>query len=93
MTKLLEQAIKQLRQLPEQMQDSAARAVMLQLEEDPEPGDLEAIAEGRAQRLQDRQRQSLAGNGTDPFQKPPGAVSHAGAERHQTRLPAPARSY
>ena len=49
MTKLLEQAIKQLRQLPEQMQDSAARAVLLQLEEEPEPGDFEAIAEGRAQ--------------------------------------------
>jgi hypothetical protein len=49
MTKLLEQAIKQLRQLPEQMQDSAARAVLLQLEEEPEAGDLEAIAEGRAQ--------------------------------------------
>ena len=49
MTKLLDQAIQQLRQLPEEMQDSAARAVMLQLEEDPEPGDLEAIAEGRAQ--------------------------------------------
>jgi len=48
-TKLLEQAIKRLRQLPEQMQDSAARAVMLQLEEEPESGDLEAIAEGRAQ--------------------------------------------
>jgi hypothetical protein len=48
-SKLLEQAIKQLRQLPEEMQDSAARAVMLQLEEEPEPGDLEAIAEGRAQ--------------------------------------------
>lgn len=49
MTKLLEQAIRQLRQLPEQMQDSAARAVLLQLEEEPEPGDLEAIGEGRAQ--------------------------------------------
>ena len=49
MTKLLEQAIEHLRQLPEEMQDSAARAVMLQLQEDPEPGDLEAIAEGRAQ--------------------------------------------
>jgi predicted transcriptional regulator len=48
-TKLLEQAIKRLHQLPEEMQDSAARAVMLQLEEEPEPGDLEAIAEGRAQ--------------------------------------------
>ena len=49
MSKLLEQAIKRLRQLPEEMQDTAARAVMLQFEEDPEPGDLEAIAEGRAQ--------------------------------------------
>jgi hypothetical protein len=48
-TKLLEQAIEQLRQLPEQMQDSAARAVLLQLEEEPEPGELEVIAEGRAQ--------------------------------------------
>ena len=48
MTKLLEQAIEHLRQLPEEMQDSAARAVMLQLQEDPEPGDLQAIAEGRA---------------------------------------------
>jgi hypothetical protein len=47
MTKLLEQAIEQLRQLPEKMQDSAARAVLLQLEEDPEPGDREAIEEGR----------------------------------------------
>ena len=45
MTKLLERAIEALRQLPEEMQDSAARAVMLQLEEEPEPGDLEAIAE------------------------------------------------
>jgi hypothetical protein len=49
MTKLLEQAIEALRQLPEQMQDSAARAVMSRLEEEPEPGDLEAIADGRAQ--------------------------------------------
>lgn len=49
MTKLLEQAIEQLRQLPEEMQDSAARALILQLQEQPEPGDLEAIAEGRAQ--------------------------------------------
>ena len=49
MTKLLEQAIEQLRQLPEEMQDTAARALMMQLQEDPEPSDLEAIAEGRAQ--------------------------------------------
>jgi hypothetical protein len=47
MTKLLEQAIEQLRQLPEEMQDRAARALMLQLLEDPEPGDLEAIEKGR----------------------------------------------
>lgn len=31
------------------VQNSAARAVLLQLKEEPEPGDLEAIAEGRAQ--------------------------------------------
>jgi hypothetical protein len=47
MTKLLEEAIHRLRELPEPMQDSAARAVILQLEEDPEFGDAEAIAEGR----------------------------------------------
>jgi hypothetical protein len=47
MTKLLEQAIRHLRQLPEDMQDTAARALMAQLEEEPEPGDLEAIKEGR----------------------------------------------
>jgi len=43
MTKLLEQAIGRLRQLPEEMQG----AVMSQLEEEPEPGDLEAIKQGR----------------------------------------------
>ena len=48
MTKLLQQAIAHLRQLPDDMQDAAARAIMLQLEEDPEPGELEAIVEGRA---------------------------------------------
>jgi hypothetical protein len=47
MTKLLEDAIHRLRQLPETMQDSAARAVIQQLEEEPEPGDREAIAAGR----------------------------------------------
>jgi hypothetical protein len=47
MTKLLEDAIDQLRQLPDSMQDSVARAVFLQLQEEPEQGDLEAIAEGR----------------------------------------------
>jgi len=35
MTKLLKQAIERLRQLPKEMQDSAARAVILQLEEEP----------------------------------------------------------
>lgn len=38
-----------LRQLPDEMQDTAARAVFMQLEEEPEPGELEAIADGRAQ--------------------------------------------
>ena len=47
MTELLEQAINRLRQLPEPMQDSAARALITQLEEEPEPGDRDAIAEGR----------------------------------------------
>ena len=37
MTKLLEEAIHRLRQLPTPMQDSAARAVLTQLEEDPSP--------------------------------------------------------
>jgi hypothetical protein len=48
MTKLLEEAIYRLRQLPAPMQDSAARAVLTQLEEEPEPGDREAIAAGRS---------------------------------------------
>ena len=47
MTKLLEEAIDRLRQLPTSMQDSAARAVMTQLEEEPELCDREAIAAGR----------------------------------------------
>lgn len=37
MTKLLEAAIESLRQLPEEMQDSAARALIVQMEEEPEP--------------------------------------------------------
>jgi predicted transcriptional regulator len=45
--KLLEQVVERLRQLPEDMQDKAARALLLQIEEEPEPGDLEAIAEGQ----------------------------------------------
>jgi hypothetical protein len=47
MTKLLEQAIGRLRQLPPDVQDNAARALISQLEEEPEPGDLEAIKKGR----------------------------------------------
>ncbi len=47
MSKLLEEAISRLRALPEPMQDSAARALLRQLEEEPEPGDREAIEQGR----------------------------------------------
>jgi predicted transcriptional regulator len=47
MTKLLEQAIQRLRQLPDNVQDSAARVLIAQLEEDPEPRELEAIKAGR----------------------------------------------
>ena len=46
MTKLLDEAVDRLRQLPESVQDVAARALMQQLEEQPEPGDLEAIEVG-----------------------------------------------
>ena len=46
-TKLLKQAMERLSQLPPAAQDSAARAVMSQLEEEPEPGDRKAIAAGR----------------------------------------------
>jgi hypothetical protein len=47
MTKLLEQAIARLRQLPDNVQDSAARVLIAQLDEEPELGDLKAIKEGR----------------------------------------------
>jgi hypothetical protein len=47
MTKLLEEAIRRLRELPESVQDSAARALIMQLEEEPEPGDEKAIEQGR----------------------------------------------
>jgi hypothetical protein len=33
--------------LPDTVQDSAARVIIAQLEEEPEPGELEAIKEGR----------------------------------------------
>jgi hypothetical protein len=46
MTELLKEAIRRLRKLPAPVQDSAARAMLLQLEEEPEPGDREAIMEG-----------------------------------------------
>jgi hypothetical protein len=46
MTKLLKQAIEALRQLPEEMQDTAARALLMEIEEAPEPNDLEAMAAG-----------------------------------------------
>jgi hypothetical protein len=49
MTKLLEEAIDRLRRLPAAMQDTAARAVIRQFEEEPEAGDREAIAQGRAE--------------------------------------------
>jgi hypothetical protein len=47
MTKLLQQAIERLRQLSPKQQDSAARVLISQLEEEPERGDREAIEEGR----------------------------------------------
>lgn len=42
MTKLLEEAIDLLRQLPPSMQDSAARAVLTQLDEELQLGDMTA---------------------------------------------------
>jgi predicted transcriptional regulator len=47
MTKLLKQAMERLSQLPPAAQDTAARALIQQLEEEPEFSDLEAIEEGR----------------------------------------------
>lgn len=47
MTKLLEETFDWLRQLPDSMQDSAARSMMSQLQEELEPGDAEDLAEGR----------------------------------------------
>ena len=43
MTELLEAAFERLRQLPEPVQNKAAHALLLQLEEEPEPGDREAF--------------------------------------------------
>ena len=47
MTKLLEETISRLRELPEDVQDMAARQLLRQLEEEPEAGDLEAVQAGR----------------------------------------------
>jgi hypothetical protein len=47
MTKLLDEAIERLRRLPAPLQDSAVRALILQLEEEPEAGDHEAVVEDR----------------------------------------------
>ena len=43
MTELLEAAFERLRQLLEPVQNKAAHALLLQLEEEPEPGDREAF--------------------------------------------------
>lgn len=47
MSKLLEQAFDRLREMPEEVQEAAARSIIRTLEEEPEPGDLEAIEEAR----------------------------------------------
>ena len=47
MTKLLDEAIDRLRELPASVQDNAARALITQLEEEPEPDDIDAIEKGR----------------------------------------------
>ncbi len=39
MTKLLEEAFGRLRELPDEMQDHAARQLLRRLEEEPEPDD------------------------------------------------------
>ena len=49
MIKLLQEAIDRLRHLPDSVQDNAARALITQLEEEPQPGDAGAIEEGRAE--------------------------------------------
>ncbi len=47
MSSLLDDAIHLLRRLPESMQESAARAVIAQIEEEPGPGDREVVEQGR----------------------------------------------
>jgi hypothetical protein len=46
---LPDEAIGRLRQLPIAMQDGAARTLMRQLEEEPEPGDHEALEAAQAE--------------------------------------------
>ena len=43
MTKLLDEAIRRLRHLPEQLQDSAALAVIIQIEEEPQLCDPDGV--------------------------------------------------
>lgn len=47
MTELLKEAIDRLRNLPDPVQDKAARALIMQLDEEPEPRDFAAIEEGQ----------------------------------------------
>lgn len=49
MTKLLNEAIELLCRLPESLQDTAARAVLLQLEEEAQSRDFDAIAKARTE--------------------------------------------
>lgn len=47
MTKLLEEAIQSLQQFPDEVQEHVARIILSQIEEEPEPGDHEALEEAR----------------------------------------------
>jgi hypothetical protein len=47
MTKLLDEAFDRLRELPEEMQEAAARTIIHTLAEEPERGDLTMIEEAR----------------------------------------------
>lgn len=49
MTRLLDEAIARLRQLPYNVQDAAATAILLQLEEEPDHRDTDAIKRGRSE--------------------------------------------
>lgn len=50
MTNLLKDAMARLRLLSSSEQDRVARTILLQIEEEPEPGDLAAIEEAHAKR-------------------------------------------